>query len=570
MNKKLQTKIQEILGLDNLNFSTPPKPEMGDLALSMFAVAKEQSKNPAEVASAFVENFNPDSIGTNDKLISDVRAFGPYVNLFLNTSEVSKLILEEIDENFGNNNIGQGKKVLIEYPSQNTHKEFHIGHMRNVCVGNTIVQVYRASGYDMIPMNYVNDFGRHVVKCLWGIINSSLFGVQNSEIENAENKQKMLGEIYAKASNYLKDHDKEYNEELDAIQYKLENGEEEITKLFEETKKWSTAGFLDLMNELNVEHDSIIYESEVKARGQEIVDELLEKKIAEVGEGGAIIVDLNKYNLDVALVRKSTGGGVYMTSDLALSEEKFKKYDVAESINITATEQIFYFKQLFKVLELFGFDKKMTHIGYGLVNLPSGKMSSRAGNVILYEDLRDQIKEHLEKETRTRHEDWSEEKIKETAHILTMAVLKFAMQKHEADKVVTFDFDEAVSFDGFSAPYILYTVARINSLQRKFVGVLDKTVDFNLFTEDEVKNLVLKMSDFPEVVEKALQNYNSSVIAKYCFDLAKMYNDFYNKHSVLSAENENLIKARLYLSLKTAEVLTKALGLLTIDTVSEM
>ena len=280
--------------------------------------------------------------------------------------------------------------------------------------------------------------------------------------------------------------------------------------------------------------------------------------------------DLNKYNLDVALVRKSTGGGVYMTSDLALSEEKFKKYDVVESINITATEQNFYFKQLFKVLELFGFDKKMTHIGYGLVNLPSGKMSSRAGNVILYEDLRDQIKEHLEKETRTRHEDWCEEKIKETSHILTMAVLKFTMQKHEADKVVTFDFDEAVSFDGFSAPYILYTVARINSLKRKFVGVLDKTVDFNLFTEDEVKNLVLKMSDFPEVVEKALQNYNSSVIAKYCFDLAKMYNDFYNKYSVLNAESEELVKTRLYLSTRVSQVLTKALGLLTIDVVSEM
>jgi len=566
MNKKLQTKIQEILGLENLMFSTPPKPEMGDIALPCFELSKEKKQNPAEFAKNFVEEFSLPA----DTIIKEVKAFGPYINLFLDTAKVSEMILEDINEDFGNNNIGQGKKVLIEYPSQNTHKEFHIGHMRNVCVGNTIVQVYRASGYDMIPMNYVNDFGRHVVKCLWGIQNSFKFGVQSSEIFDASNKQKVLGEIYAKASNYLKDHDKEYNEELDAIQYKLENGEEEITKLFEETKKWSTAGFLDLMNELKVEHDSIIYESEVKARGQEIVDELLNKKIAEVGEGGAIIVDLNKYNLDVALVRKSTGGGVYMTSDLALSEEKFKKYDVVESINITATEQNFYFKQLFKVLELFGFDKKMTHIGYGLVNLPSGKMSSRAGNVILYEDLRDKVLDHLEKETRARHEDWSEKKVKETAHVLTMAVLKFTMQKHEADKVVIFDFDEAVSFDGFSAPYILYTVARINSLERKFTGKSNDEVNFSLFIEDEVKNLVLKIAEFPEIVEKALQNYNSSVIAKYCFDLAKTYNDFYNKHSVLNAENEELVKARLYLSTKVSQILTKALGLLTIDTVSEM
>ncbi|MDD2656262.1 MAG: arginine--tRNA ligase [Patescibacteria group bacterium] len=568
MNKILQTKIQEILGLENLIFSTPPKAEMGDICFSAFEEAKKNGSNPVDVAKELAENFKTKI--SNFKLIDRVEPFGPYVNLFLNTSEVSKLILSEVNEDFGKNNIGQNKKVLIEYPSQNTHKEFHIGHFRNVCIGNTIVQVYRASGYDIIPMNYVNDFGRHVVKCLWGIKNSSLFDVSSLEIENTENKQKMLGQIYAKASNYLKDHDEDYKAELDDMQQKLESGEAEITKLFFETRKWSTDGFADLMQEMKVEHDSIIYESEVKSAGQKLVDELLDKKIAQVGEGGAIIADLNKYNLDIALLRKSTGGGVYMTSDLALSSEKFRRYEVEESINLTGSEQNFYFKQLYKILELSGFDNKMTHIGYGLVNLPSGKMSSRAGNVILYEELRDRVLEHLQKETKARHEDWDNEKVNTTAHTLTMAVLKFTMQKHEADKVVTFDFDEAVSFDGFSAPYILYTVARINSLQKKFTGKLNDDTDFALFTEDEVKNLVMKVSDFPEIITKSLENYNSSVIAKYCFDLAKMYNDFYNKYSVLNAESEELVKTRLYLSSKVSEVLTKALGLLTIDVVSEM
>ena len=571
MLSKIKKEILKFLDLQEVDFSIPPTSEMGDICFLTFEEAKKRGANPGGVAKELANNFKAQI--SNFKLIDKVESFGPYVNFFLNTAELSKLVLENIDENFGNNNIGKGKKVLIEYPSQNTHKEFHIGHFRNVCIGNTILQVYRASGYNITPMNYVNDFGRHVVKCLWGIKKSSLFGVSSTEIENSANKQKMLGEIYAKASNYLKEHDKEYDEELDDLQKKLESGEEEITKLFLETRKWSIDGFVELMQEMKVEHDSIIYESEVKAQGQELVDELLSKKIAEVGEGGAIIVDLNKYKLDIALLRKSTGGGVYMTSDLALSEEKFQRYDVEESINITGSEQDFYFKQLFKVLELNGFHKKMTHIGYGLINTSNGgKMSSRAGNVILYEDLRDKIFEHLEKETRSRHEDWSEEKVRETSYILTMAVLKFTMQKHEANKVVTFDFEEAVSFDGFSAPYILYTVARINSLKRKFVqenfALVEK--DFALFTEDEVKNLVLKISDFPEVVIKSLENYNSSIIAKYCFDLAKIYNDFYNKHSVLNAENEELVKVRLYLSIKVFEVLTKALGLLTIDTVEEM
>lgn len=568
MNKILQVKIQEILGLENLMFSTPPKLEMGDIAIPCFDLAKKEGKNPAEFAKNFADNF---SLPENT-IVKEVKAFGPYINLFLDTSKISEIILSGIDENFGKNKIGKGKKVLIEYPSQNTHKEFHIGHFRNVCIGNTIVQVYRASGYDMIPMNYVNDFGRHVVKCLWGILHSSEFGVQSSEIESTQNKQKMLGEIYAKASKYIDEHKEETQADLDDLQQKLENGDKEVTKLFLETRKWSTDGFASLMAEMKVEHDSIIYESEVKEAGQKIVDKLLKEKIAEVGEGGAIIVDLNKYNLDIALLRKSSGAGVYMTSDLALAQEKFKRYKVGESINITASEQNFYFKQLFKVLELNGFDKKMTHIGYGLVNLPSGKMSSRAGNVILYEDLRNKIFAHLEKETKTRHEDWDEEKVNTTVHILTMAVLKFTMQKHEADKVVTFDFDEAVSFEGFSAPYVLYTVARINSLQRKFGLEKVKKIkpNFALLQEQEIKNLTLKLAEFGDVIVKSLENYNSSVITKYTFDLAKSYNDFYNKLSVLSAQGDDLIKARLYLSAKVSGVLTKALQLLTIDTVEEM
>lgn len=551
IESQLKTLLQDV-GIDNPEFSVPPKPEMGDMAVPCFDIAKKEGKNPAEVAQDVASQLTPSG------LVDNVKAFGPYVNFFLNTGEVAKIVLGNKPEA---EQVGNNKKVLIEYPSQNTHKEFHIGHFRNVCIGNTIVQLYRASGYDMTPMNYVNDFGRHVVKCLWYI--------QKFDKQPDGNKQKWLGEMYAEASNYIKDHEDEVTDELNDLQNKLEARDPEITKLFEETRGWSIEGFKQLMDEMKVEHDSIIYESEVKDRGQEMVDELLEKGIAKEGDKGAIIVDLEKDNLDIALLRKSTGAGVYMTSDLGLAERKFADYDIEESINITGTEQNHYFKQLFKVLELNGFTHKMTHIGYGLVNLPSGKMSSRAGNVILYEDLRDEIFEHLKKETVVRHEDWDEEKINSTVHTLTMAVLKFTMQKHESSKVMTFDMAEATSFEGYSAPYILYVVARINSLERNGERGTGN-VDYSVLKEQEEKQLLMLMSEYGDVVAKACEQYNPSTIARYCFELAKAYNDFYNKHSVLQATSDELIQARMGLSIALRDTLTQALSLLTIDTVDEM
>jgi arginyl-tRNA synthetase len=388
------------------------------------------------------------------------------------------------------------------------------------------------------------------------------------EAELPENKQKWLGQIYAEASNYVKEHP-EVQSELDEFQNKLEAHDPSVWKLFEETRQWSIDGFATIYRDFGVNYDAIWYESEVKERGQEIVDELLEKKVAEVGEKGALIVDLSKYKLDIVLLRKATGAGLYVTSDLALAEKKFNSYDIEESINITGIEQNFYFKQLFKVLELSGFHKKMTHIGYGLVSRPDGKMSSRLGNVILYEDLRDDIYEQLYQASKERHADWSEEKLKDTVWKLTMAALKFTMQKHEAAKNIAFDMKEAVSFEGYSAPYVLYVIARINSLLRRSTVDSRQSTAFDKLKELEEKKILLLLAEYSEVIKKALENYNPSVIAKYCFDLAQAFNEFYNKQSILDVE-EKLSLARLNLCEAVKQVLTSALGLLTIEAVEEM
>ncbi len=546
-----------------VELTTPPNPEMGDFAFACFNIAKELKVSPKDAADQIKGKINL----KKSKLVAKVEVMGPYLNFYLQAGAVANLVIKQIDKQgkkYGNNALGKGKKVLVEYPSNNTHKEFHIGHLRNVCIGNTLVQLYEKSGYKVYPVNYLNDFGNHVAKCLWGLLKF------HKNEKPPENKQKWLGEIYAEASGQVKDNP-DLGKEVAEIQKKMEEHDPELWPLFMETREWSIEKFEEIFKQLGVKHAAVFYEKDLKDRGQKMTDELLLKGVAEVGEGGAIIVDLNKYNLDVALLRKSNGAGLYLTSDLPLAVEKFKKFNVDESIVVTGTEQNFYFKQLYKILGLIGFDKKLTHIGYGLVNLKEGKMSSRLGNVILYEDLFDEVFEKLKIESKQRHADWGEKKIDETAHILAMAALKFDMQKHEAAKNITFDIKEATSFDGFTGPYILYVIARINSILAKAKDQRLKVKGgCNLLVQPEEKQLLLFLARYEEVVSEALREYNPSTITRYCFDLAQQFNNFYTKHSVLNAESTDLIAARLQLSGAVKNVLENALGLLTIDTVEEM
>ena len=565
--EKILAEIKKILnqvGVEGeIELTSPPNPEMGDFAFACFGVAKFWQMNPAEAAKKISSQFEVRS----SQMIEKVVALGPYVNFYLNSGKVADVVINEIikkGKKYGINNFGKGKKVLIEYPSNNTHKEFHIGHFRNVCMGNALVHLYEQNGYKVYPVNYLNDFGNHVAKCLWGLLKF------HKDEKPPVNQQKWLGEIYAEASAKLKENP-DFAPEVAEVQRQLESHDKKLWPLFIKTRQWSIDQFAKIFKDLGVKHKAVFYEKDLKAKGQKMVDGLIKKGVATVGEGGAIIIDLSQYNLDVALLRKSNGAGLYLTSDLPLAMEKFKKCNADESIVITGIEQNLYFKQLYKILELMGFKKKLTHIGYGLINLKEGKMSSRFGNVILYEDLYVDIYESLKTESAQRHADWSDKKISANAKILALAALKFDMQKHEANKNIVFDAKEATSVEGFSGPYVLYVVARINSMLSKASSKSQIAKSkFTLLDKPEEKQLVLWLGKYEETVKKALAEYNPSVITRYCFDLAQAFNNFYNNCTILKAETKDLISARLSLSMATKNVLESALGLLTIETVEEM
>ncbi len=567
IKKQIIKMLPPDLGVQEVDLVIPPDSKMGDLSLPCFDLAKKLCKNPAEVAKEAAAGFRVKPKMTIEK----VETTGPYVNFFLNAGSLASLVLSEIEKKknkFGTSTMKKGQKILIEYPSNNTHKEVHVGHLRIMCLGNALANLYETTGAEVIRVNYINDFGTHVAKCLWGLMN-----LHKGE-KPPVNKQKWLGEVYVEASNYLKEHPEPVEESKELLRL-LEAKDKKIWKLFLQTRQWSLDGFKKIFKEMGVKHKTVFYEKDVKDLGQKVVDELLKKKIAQIGEGGAIIIDLKKYALDIALLRKSDGAGLYLTSDLGLAKVKAQKFSkVTGSVNLTGAEQKFYFQQLFKILEFGGFKYQMSHVACELVTLPDGsKMSSRAGNVILYEMVRDEALSAAYEETKKRHLDWGEAKLKKTAVALGFGALKFSMIKVGSNQKIAFDAKEALSFDGFTAPYLQYSLARINSIIKKAKNNKSKISSAppvgGLDTRYE-KQLLLKMATLEETIVIAAERQDPSQLAKYLFELARYFSDFYENCPVLKASTTDLQLARLELVKATKIVLEKGLGILGVPVIKEM
>lgn len=543
------------VGIDGL--AAPPEPGMGDLAFPCFILAKKQKGNPAEIASELAAKIGPTD------LIAKAEAVGPYVNFRLNDAAFTQAVLGDVaklDKDYGQGTSGKGVKVVLEGAQPNTHKEFHIGHIRNAVYPVSVQRVLEASGYDVTFAVYIGDIGAHVAKALWG-----LQKFHNGEKFSKESRAKKLGEIYTEATSYVENHE-EAKKEIADVQQKLEAGEEPWHTLWKETREWSLESFREIFKELKVEPDVWYFESEVEELGKKLVSKMLTDGIAKKSEG-APVVDLSDEDLGVFLILKSDGSSLYATKDLALAFEKDKTYDADRYLYVVDVRQSFYFQQLFATLKRLGFKKQLTHLSYDMVNLPEGTMSSRAGNIVTYEFLRDTMREHLEAETRSRHEDWSDKQVKKTAAVLQHAAMTFMMLRQDPQSIITFDIDEAMSFDGFTGPYILYTIARIERVQEKAdnKGKV-KVAKLNHPLEQQ---LIRKIAEYPDVVARAASVYNVSVIAAWAFETAKVFSEYYHQVRIID-EDPDQTASRVGLSQAVAHVLTLAMGLLGIEVLKEM
>ncbi|HLD18135.1 MAG TPA: arginine--tRNA ligase [Patescibacteria group bacterium] len=537
----------------------PPDPSFGDLAYPCFALAKGWKKAPAEVANELAAKIEPGG------WIRKAEARGPYVNFFLSDVFFGKAVLDEIGAGgtaYGTGNGGFGKRVLVEYANMNTHKELHVGHARNLFVGQAAVMVLRSGGYDVTPVSYLNDLGMHVAKIIWG-----LEKFHAGEEPPKEERDAFLQKVYVEAERVFEE-DPSAKEEISRVYKKLESGEKgPLLALWKKTRKWSLDSLKATFHELDLPIQAWYLESQFIRKTRELLEDLIRRGIVTHSQG-AWIVDLASEGLGVYLLVRSDGTLLYYAKDLALAYKKEEDFHPEKSIYVVDNRQSLAMKQLFATLKRMGFKKDLVHLSYDFVTLKEGAMSSRKGTIIRYRDFQDSVVSSAREETEKRHPDWKPKKVEKTAKAIGLAAMQFGMLRQDPNKSIVFDIKEAVSFEGFTGPYLLYSVARIASLLKK-AGQVSSSFDAKQWTQPLEHHLLLWLARYPEVVATTVQDFRFDRIAQFLFDLAKLFSAFYAEVPVLQAE-EKVRQARLALVGAVGQTLRNGLSLLGIKTVEEM
>ena len=558
---------------------TPPNPDLGDIAFGCFKLAKAQGKSPADIAQTISE-----ALKKGDQTIASAVAAGPYVNLTLKAGEFILRVIQEVERDgasYGASDEGEMKTLLFEYANPNTHKEVHVGHLRNFILGVSLARILKRTGYNLIPISYLNDVGSNVGKTLWRLVTMAGYDVHTFQAHELtqlllhvpQDKQtgNELGKIYTQAVAEVTAHP-ELQPDISFVQTKLEEHDPIWEKLWYETRRWCLDEFGAIFDELGIHIDHQYFESSLLDRSHEVVKELLARGIAKESEG-AVIVDLEDQKLGIAVLRKTDGTLLYSAKDLALSELKVKDNpSLWRSLVLVDSRQSLYFKQLSAILKLMGEKVDFGFIGYELVTLPEGAMSSRKGNIITFQSLHDEILSVARAETIARHPEWPEGKVAYTSWCVAMGGLKYGILKQDPDKVIVFESKRALSFEGDTGPYIQYAATRLASILKKAQWIPSETsevADPSLFTERAEQRLALHVALFPRAVGRASAELKPSLLAQWCFAMAQHVAAFYHEVNVLESAPEAKTQ-RLRLVASALSVLLLGLDLLGITVPEEM
>ena len=499
--------------------------------------------------------------------VEKIIATGPYLNFFFDSSWIAEQTIEQIVREW--DEYGKGKKknetILIEWRQPNTHKEYHVWHLRNELLSEAICTLCEAWWYDVIRTSYKWDIWYHIAKWVWYYITYDNSPIPEWQISSRAAK------IYVAASNKIKEDEATYKPQVDEIHKRIEDNDPDISHLVEKTRLWC----LRDLNAINQELWSTIQreylETEVEQPWINIVKELVNKWIPEIRESQwAIIADLEAYDLWVFVLLKSNGASLYSTKDIALAELKKEEFTFDKSLYIVATEQIHHFNQLFKTLELIGYEwaEDLKHLAYWFVELPDGKMSSRAWNIISYYQLRDLMVEEAERIVASR--DLTEEKKQQIAKAIAFAAMKFSMLVIDTNKKIIFDIEKALRFDGETWPYLQYTTARCNALLQKWKDLEWSSIDRSLFSDEKSKLLLLHLWEFSQTIQQAAEKYQPYLVARYLLDLAQLFNSYYQSVRVFDEDDVIATNTRLMLIRAVHQVMSNWLGLLGIEVLEEM
>ncbi len=548
------------------DFASVPNLKLGHLSFPCFKLSKELQKNPKEIAELLKTQW------TNLTPFEEVRAVGPYLNFFLKPDFFGQWVLHPMGEKaYFDIQTAKEAPYLIEYSQPNTHKELHVGHMRNLCFGYSLILLFEYCGNNVVKCTFPGDVGTHVAKCLWYLKFHNQEPVPNTD------KGEWLGRMYTLANNKLEDEkgtDKEEfsRQQLTEILKQIEKQEGEFFDLWKETREWSIELMQRVYNWAGVSFDKWYWESDVDSASVKLVKKLFDDgKLIE--DQGAIGLNLEEEKLGFCMFLKSDGNGMYATKDLELARRKFEEYNPQENIVIVDIRQELHFKQVFTAFEKVGLGKKekCRHLKYNFVELPDGAMSSRKGNIIPITELIDNMKVTIQKDYLSRYEgEWTQEEIAQTADDVAQGAIKYGMNRMDPNKKIVFDMKEWLRLDGESGPYIQYTHARIQSLLEKFGQNLSEDIDWSQLAHERELELMIHLSLFNWSMFKALESYKTSGICNYLYDLAKVFNSFYHDCPIGKLEDEELKSARLALVLAVKNALAKGLSLLGIPAPNKM
>lgn len=558
------------------------KPEFtGDYTVVLFPFVKSLRQNPAVLGKAIGEY-----LVQNHPLFAAHDTVAGFLNLTIADAQLAGFLnLHYADQQFGRKE-SNGKKVMIEYSSPNTNKPLHFGHLRNNFLGWSVSEILKANGYEVIKANLVNDRGIHICKSMiaWmryadgatpestGIKGDHLVGdyyvrfndVYKQEIEVLTAQGKTKEEAEKEAPIMLEAQD---------LLRKWEAGDPEVYQLWEKMNSWVYAGFERSYKRLGIDFDKMYYESNTYLLGKEIVAEGLEKGVLFKKENGSVWIDLTADGLDEKLLLRADGTSVYMTQDLGTARLKYNDFHMDQSAYVIADEQNYHMQVLKLILQKLGEPcaDGIYHLSYGMVELPSGRMKSREGTVVDADDMIDEMirlsREQAEQAGKT--EGFTPEELDHLYNMVGLGALKFYLLRVEPRKKMIFDPKESIDLHGFTATFIQYAYVRICSILRKNEMAYGQYTIGSALTPLE-KALLLKVEQYPSVLEQAAQEYNPSVICNYAFHTAQLFNSFFDKHSITNAESEEKKQLRLMLITMLGHVIKDAMSLLGINVPQRM
>ena len=562
--------IRQLAGLTSLEpgvveaaLTVPPRDEMGDYAFPCFVAARSLRKSVVEIAAELAGKVEP------GETIAKVIAAGPYVNFFIRRESFISWALKrahEEREKFGRSDVGHGRTVVVEYSSPNIAKHLGIHHVRTTMIGNALYQIYRALGYDVVGINFLGDWGTQ-----FGIIIAAYkkWGTPETLEGDAVTN---LNELYVRFNDEARA-DPALRDEGRAWFKKLEDGNAEAVALWKKFREISLAAFAEVYKVLDVKFDVVSGESEYAKLMPDTIARLENMGLAEIDDG-ALIVDLSAEKMPPVLLRKSDGATLYDTRDIAAAEDRWNKYHFTRMIYVVGGDQKLHFRQIFKVLEKMGYAwaKDCIHVDFGVIRIRTkegiaAKMSTRSGDIIMLKDVLreavDRVRQAIEKKN---PELADKEKV---AEMVGIGAVIFNDLKRQRIKDVDFDWETILSFEGDTGPYLQYAHVRLCSILRKYGKPVTADVNFARLNEPEDFSLVKALENFGDVIRRAAEACEPSVVSQYLLDLCSRFSNYYHKHQVVG-EDAELTAARILLVDVLRQTIANGLALLGIKAPEEM